>query len=43
MPDMQELMKRVEAGDAEAQHAAGNAYHLGFSGATAHLPTPMRW
>ena len=43
MPDLQELRKRAEAGDAEAQHAVGNACHLGLSSVTVHLPNAMRW
>ena len=43
MADLQALLTRADAGEAEAQHALGNAYHLGLSGATAHLPTAMRW
>lgn len=42
MADMQRLLAKAETGDASAQYAVGNAYHLGL-GVPKSLPLAMRW
>lgn len=43
MADLQDLMCRSEAGEAEACFALGNAYHMGLSGAPCDFDQAERW
>ncbi len=43
MQNLETLLQRAQAGDAAAQYALGNAYHLGMGGLPRQLLVAMRW